>query len=601
MGDVDAYLEEELRKLKASREKREARGADVGADDERAGEEEGGSDAEVKGRKKRSSGRHREGDVDGDRHRGVEKQKKSSRRKHDSESVSRSRSRSRGSKRRHRDKDRERKDSRDRQHQRDDSRDRRKRKSGSRERDRDHHHHHRRRRYDSRDNDAGRRGSRRARSRSRDSSESPGRRPLTAEEKEAAAKQAAIDELTRDQRTVFVNQLTQKVREKDLKRFFETCGKVKDIRMLRDKFTNRHKGFAYVEMRDLDTVPLALQYSGTTPDFQKFPILVKASEAEKNFLAREEKAAAAAAGGSVATEKAEPSSGGAPGVAAETRSEGIQLAKADTTGRKLIVTNVHPDVTETDLQTIVSQFGSIESVTLSADIGGGSSEATVLFKERSGASLCVERLNGLDIAGKALKVALAQEANLSNFSSYTMSASTGTASGNWKLDDDSGSGVALNSGSRAALMAKLAQGAGIVVPVAATMPPQPLRPQVIAAQAPTAPAVPPVGGVPSFCILIKNMFNPAEETEDEWDIDIKEDVEAECRKHGGNVLHSYVDAVNPSGLVYVMFQSTASAVSAARALHGRWFAARMVVVEHLPPTTYAAKFPEVSPILAKCS
>jgi hypothetical protein len=50
----------------------------------------------------------------------------------------------------------------------------------------------------------------------------------------------------------------------------------------------------------------------------------------------------AAAGGSIATEKVEPSCGGVPGAAAETRSEGIQLAKADTPGRKVIVTNVHP-------------------------------------------------------------------------------------------------------------------------------------------------------------------------------------------------------------------------------------------------------------------
>jgi RNA-binding protein 23/39 len=41
-------------------------------------------------------------------------------------------------------------------------------------------------------------------------------------------------------------------------------------------------------------VPLVLQFSNTVPDFQKFPIMVKASEAEKNYLAKEEKAAASA-------------------------------------------------------------------------------------------------------------------------------------------------------------------------------------------------------------------------------------------------------------------------------------------------------------------
>ena len=91
----------------------------------------------------------------------------------------------------------------------------------------------------------------------------------------------------RDQRTVFVNQITAKVREPDLKKFFERVGgPVKNVIMLRDKATNRHRGFAYVEMKDLDAVPTVLQFNNAVPDFQKFPIMVKASEAEKNYLAK---------------------------------------------------------------------------------------------------------------------------------------------------------------------------------------------------------------------------------------------------------------------------------------------------------------------------
>jgi RNA recognition motif. (a.k.a. RRM, RBD, or RNP domain) len=58
-----------------------------------------------------------------------------------------------------------------------------------------------------------------------------------------------------------VNQITSKVREKDLKKFFEACGgPVKNVIMLRDKATNRHRGFAYVEMRDLDAVSCNTSY-----------------------------------------------------------------------------------------------------------------------------------------------------------------------------------------------------------------------------------------------------------------------------------------------------------------------------------------------------
>lgn len=47
------------------------------------------------------------------------------------------------------------------------------------------------------------------------------------------------------------------------------------------------KGFAYVEMKSLESLPLVLQLNDRVPDFQKFPVMVKASEAEKNYLAKQ--------------------------------------------------------------------------------------------------------------------------------------------------------------------------------------------------------------------------------------------------------------------------------------------------------------------------
>ena len=72
--------------------------------------------------------------------------------------------------------------------------------------------------------------------------------------------------------------------EKSLEDFFGQIGSVKNIIMLRDKLTGLHKGFAYVEMTELESIPNCLLFNNVVPDFQKFPILVKASEAEKNFL-----------------------------------------------------------------------------------------------------------------------------------------------------------------------------------------------------------------------------------------------------------------------------------------------------------------------------
>lgn len=51
--------------------------------------------------------------------------------------------------------------------------------------------------------------------------------------------------------------------------------------------TGRLQGFAYVEMKSLESVPVVLQLNDRVPDFQKFPVMVKASEAEKNYLAKQ--------------------------------------------------------------------------------------------------------------------------------------------------------------------------------------------------------------------------------------------------------------------------------------------------------------------------
>lgn len=40
-------------------------------------------------------------------------------------------------------------------------------------------------------------------------------------------------------------------------------------------------------MKSLESVPMVLQLNDRVPDFQKFPVMVKASEAEKNYLAKQ--------------------------------------------------------------------------------------------------------------------------------------------------------------------------------------------------------------------------------------------------------------------------------------------------------------------------
>ena len=64
--------------------------------------------------------------------------------------------------------------------------------------------------------------------------------------------------MTKDQRTVFISQLTMKVDEKMVRDYFLQLGGVNNVIMIRDKFTGRHKGFAYVEMKDLESIGTCL-------------------------------------------------------------------------------------------------------------------------------------------------------------------------------------------------------------------------------------------------------------------------------------------------------------------------------------------------------
>lgn len=50
------------------------------------------------------------------------------------------------------------------------------------------------------------------------------------------------DSAERDRKTVFVTQLSQRVKRRDLLEFFEKAGKVKDAKVVEDKRTGRSKG-----------------------------------------------------------------------------------------------------------------------------------------------------------------------------------------------------------------------------------------------------------------------------------------------------------------------------------------------------------------------
>lgn len=164
-----------------------------------------------------------------------------------------------------------------------------------------------------------------------------------------------------------------KTMERDLKRFFrKTVGcKVNDVHILRDKRTGRNRGCAYVELNKVEDVPRALASNGATPEFQRFPILVKGAEADKNYT-----------------------SSGVP-VSVQKRVE----------AQKVYVGSVDRNVTQAQLYTIFSQFGDLEKVTLQVDTTTGMSKgfAFLSFKEPKVANLAIQAMSGQVLAGRPLE------------------------------------------------------------------------------------------------------------------------------------------------------------------------------------------------------
>ena len=93
------------------------------------------------------------------------------------------------------------------------------------------------------------------------------------------------------------------------------------------------------------------------------------------------------------------------------------------------------------------------------------------------------------------------------------------------------------------------------------------------------------------CFMLSNMFDPVSETALGWDQEVKDDVIEEGNKHGG-FLHIVVDKNSPQGNVYVKCPNIATAVGAVNALHGRWFAGKVITAAYVPLVNYHNLFPD---------
>uniref|UniRef100_A0A9L0JPU9 RNA binding motif protein 23 n=1 Tax=Equus asinus TaxID=9793 RepID=A0A9L0JPU9_EQUAS len=223
----------------------------------------------------------------------------------------------------------------------------------------------------------------------------------------------------RDARTVFCMQLAARIRPRDLEDFFSAVGKVRDVRIISDRNSRRSKGIAYVEFCEIQSVPLAIGLTGQR--LLGVPIIVQASQAEKNRLA----------------------------------AMANNLQKGSGGPMRLYVGSLHFNITEDMLRGIFEPFGKIDNIVLMKDSDTGRSKGYgfITFSDSECARRALEQLNGFELAGQPMRVGHVTE-RLDGSTDITF------PDGDQELDLGS-------AGSRLQLMAKLAEGSGIQLPTTA--------------------------------------------------------------------------------------------------------------------------------------
>jgi RNA-binding protein 39 len=221
--------------------------------------------------------------------------------------------------------------------------------------------------------------------------------------------------LTKEQRTVYVSQLTQKTDSHDLRKYFKRkAGPVESIYFLTDKRTGRHKGGAYVEMKRLNDVPYAVSCNGRVPSFQKFPILVRPSESERNLGERN-----LGLGTTVATTVGTTPSississispiAGSMAIAGVSGSSSVTVANAAAPGFRIHVGQIVSGVSADQLRAICSFIGAVQSVNINTPAcGNPTTFGFVNFARANEAALAIEALAGVILAGSHIKTGWAK-------------------------------------------------------------------------------------------------------------------------------------------------------------------------------------------------
>ncbi|CAH8841009.1 unnamed protein product [Trichobilharzia szidati] len=170
---------------------------------------------------------------------------------------------------------------------------------------------------------------------------------------------------------IYVGSISFEIGEEEIRKTFSPFGPVKSVALSWDAVLQKHKGFAFVEFEVPEAASLALeQMNGYTLAGRNLKV-------------------------------------GRPSNAPQTAALEAELRAEASTRSRVYIASVHPELTESDIQTVFEAFGKVNSCSLYPDPktpGRHRGFGYIDFESEEAAIAAVSSMNCFDLAGQQLRV-----------------------------------------------------------------------------------------------------------------------------------------------------------------------------------------------------